>query len=105
VSSCYQRDNRWEQVQKLQPDILQRESLHWRFPLDSSPSRSGNPTEDRKQNMKSERIEETRRRWATEFTKQGSHGLTETEAANMEPKKICTRSYVIAVSVVLLWDS
>ena len=55
--------------------------------------------------MKSERIEETRRRWATEFTKQGSQGLTETEAANMEPKKICTRSYVIAVSVVLLWDS
>ena len=43
-------------------------------------------------------MEDTRRTWPTESTKQGSHGLTETEAAIMDPALVCTRS-----SDYILW--
>lgn len=45
--------------------------------------------------------------WPTKSTKQGSHGLTETEVISMGPACVCTRSsvYVTTVSSLFLWDS
>jgi hypothetical protein len=37
-------------------------------------------------------MEGTRRTWPTESTKQGSHGLLETEVASTVPTRVCTRS-------------
>lgn len=42
-------------------------------------------------------------------TKQGSHGLTETEAESVMAAWVCARSlhiiYIMAISFVSLWDS
>jgi hypothetical protein len=43
-------------------------------------------------------MEDNRRTWPTESTKQGSHGFTEAEVASMMPARDCARS-----SVYILW--
>ena len=49
--------------------------------------------------------EGTRRMWSTESTKQGSWGLTETEAAITEPAWVYARSSAcMVVSLVFWWD-
>lgn len=54
-------------------------------------------------------VEDTRRTWFTESTKQGSYRLTETKEASMGTARVCTRSsniyiYIMAVSLVFLHD-
>jgi hypothetical protein len=60
-------------------------------------------------------MEDTRRPWPTESTKQGSYGFTETEAASTESALVCPRfseymydSYCgkcISTSFACSWDS
>ena len=38
------------------------------------------------------RMQDSRKIWSTESTKQGSHELTKTEEANSGPAWVCTRS-------------
>lgn len=66
----------------------------------------GNPTEEQRL-QGSEIMEDTRRAWPTESAKPSSHGLTETEAENIGPARVCTRSsvHVVAVSLMFLWHS
>lgn len=49
-------------------------------------------------------MEDTRRTPSTKSTKQGTYGLTETEAACTGPAGVCVRSllYAVAVSLVFL---
>lgn len=52
-------------------------------------------------------MENTRRAWPTNLSKQGSNRLTETIAASMRHTWVCRRSSarVVAFSLVFLWDS
>ena len=53
-------------------------------------------------------MEDTRRTWPTESTKQGSHELTETKVAITGPAWVCIRStvlHVMAVNLVFLYSS
>jgi hypothetical protein len=53
------------------------------------------------------RVEDVRRTWHIESTKQGAYGFTKTEAANIGLEWVYTRcfAHVAAVSLVFLWDS
>ena len=53
-------------------------------------------------------MEDNRRTWSTELTKEDTYGLTGTEAANLVPVSSCAGSSaytLLAVSLVFLWDS
>lgn len=54
-------------------------------------------------NYVEEGMEDTRRAWPTESTKQDSHGLTETKAASVGSAWLCTRSYVHVQAVTLVF--
>lgn len=69
-----------------QSDIMQ--SLNWRSPLGSSFQRLGNPMEEGEILQELQRMEDIRKTWPTESTKQGSYGLTETEAASVSGTEI-----------------
>lgn len=63
-----------------------RQSLHWRSPSIPLTQGLGNMTEDVEERwQESEEKEDSRRTWSPDSTKQDSDGLTDTEAASMEP--------------------
>lgn len=61
------------------------QSVKQRAPSCPSPRRSGNPSEDRKNLQETEEKEDKRRTGSTEKPKHGSHELSATETASLEP--------------------
>lgn len=76
----------------LQPDMCKESPCVIEFSIGSLLSEIGEPSKKGEGILQeSEEIQDTRI-WPSKTTKQGTHGLTETEMTSMEPARVCTRS-------------